>query len=256
MSTIFPTHMFWAYGNFSNVEKLCANSFVKNGYQLNIWTYGDISNAPAGAVVRDARDVIPKSLFFLPPGGGTPAAFSDYFRYAVLTTIGGLWADTDVVAVKPAERCPSQQFLVTERAEIKGIQRVIKQSLLRRKYVGICNNVIFNPHPSHGNIIDLAFNYSQRFPKENITRAELGPPLLTAIERIYPNHGFLIKPPEFANSIDFWRCPSALLKPEFKLDDDAVFIHLYTETWRSGMVDKNAPPPKRSLMAFLAGEYF
>lgn len=230
------------------------NSFVKNGYQLNIWTYGDISNAPSGASVRDARDVIPKSLFFLPPGG-TPAAFSDYFRYAVLNTIGGLWVDTDVVAVKPLKMFPSQQFLVTERSAIKGIEKVIKQWLLRRKYVIICNNVIFNPCPCQGNIIDLAFNYSQRFPKEKITRAELGPLLLTAIERIYPNHGFIIKPPEFANSIDYWRCPSALLKPGFRLDPDAAFIHLYTETWRSAKVDKNAALPKRSLMAFLAGEY-
>ena len=80
MSTIFPTHMFWAYGNFSNVEKLCANSFVKNGYQLNIWTYGDISNAPAGAVVRDARDVIPKITIFFAPGRRHPSRVQRLFQ--------------------------------------------------------------------------------------------------------------------------------------------------------------------------------
>jgi hypothetical protein len=255
MPTIFATHMFWAYGNFSNIEKLCVNSFVKNGYELNIWTYDDISNVPAGAIVRDAREVIPESHFFVPLGGGTPAAFSDYFRYAVLNLMGGLYVDTDVVAVKRVDFLPREQFLVTERAEVKGIEAVIKRFLLRRQYIDICNNVIFNPTPSHGNIIDLAFSYSQRFPREKITRAELGPPLLTAIERIYPDHGFSIKPPEFANSIDYWKCPAALLTPGFKLHTEAVFVHLYTETWRSAKVDKNVAIPKPSLMSFLAGEY-
>lgn len=58
------THTFWAYGNFSNLEKISTNSFVANSYKLNIWTYGDLSNAPHGALVRDAREILPNLCFF------------------------------------------------------------------------------------------------------------------------------------------------------------------------------------------------
>ena len=244
--------MFWAYGNFSNVEKISAKSFVKNDYQLNIWTYGDISNAPSGATIRDAREMLPESLFFQLPSGSC-APFSDYFRYAVLNKVGGLWVDTDVIALKPAE-FRSEPFFVTEHMQ-RGIKRNIKEALGRRASVRIVGNVIFNPIPSPGNIIDLAYLYTERFPKEKVQWGELGPALLSAFEKIHPNHGFSIKSPEFTNSIDFWNCPRTLLEPGVKLHPDAVFLHLYNETWRGSKIDKNAPFPKHSVMSSFAEEY-
>ena len=54
--------MFWAYGPFSQMETLCATSFVKLGYQLIIWTYGDLPNAPKGAEVRHAGEIVRRQL--------------------------------------------------------------------------------------------------------------------------------------------------------------------------------------------------
>lgn len=253
MSTQFQTHMFWAYGNFSNVENISAKSFIKNGYHLNIWTYGDVSNAPSGAAIKDAREILPESLYFEIPNGSC-APFSDYFRYAVLNKIGGLWVDTDVIALKPVELQP-EPFLVTERTQ-RGVKRLIKELLGRSASFRVNNNVIFNPVPSPGNIIDLAYLYSERFPKEKVQWGELGPALLAAIERIYPDHGFSIKTPEFANSIDFWICPRALLKPGVKLRcSNAPFLHLYSQTWRDSKIDKNSAFPKHSVMSVIAEEY-
>jgi hypothetical protein len=253
MSTHFQTHMFWAYGNFSNLEKISAKSFLKNGYQLNIWTYGDISNAPPGAILKNAREILPESFFFQLPNGSC-APFSDLFRYAVLNKVGGLWVDTDVIALRPLEPL-TEPFLVTERTPVGAVKKFIKEILLKRASFRINNNVIFNPTPSPGNIIDLAYLYSERFPKVKIRWSELGPDLLSAIEKIYPKHGFSVKAPEFANSIDYWICPRTLLEPGVKLHPDAVFLHLYNETWRNSKIDKNAPFPKRSLMSFFAEEY-
>ena len=254
MSQMFQTHMFWAYGSFSNVEKIAAASFVKNGYRLNIWTYGDISNAPAGVTLKDAREILPESLFFSLPNGSC-APFSDFFRYAVLNKVGGLWVDTDLIALKPLKEFPREPFLVTERLPVKTIKEFVKQTLLRRVSFRTNNNVIFNPIPSPGNIIDLAYLYSERFPKEKVRWSELGPDLLSAIEKIYPDHGFRIMPPEFANSIDYWNCPASLLEPGVKVHTQAIFLHLYNEAWRDAKIDKNAPFPKHSLMSFLAEEY-
>lgn len=253
MYTDFQTHMFWAYGSFSNLEKISANSFLKHGYRLNIWTYGDISNAPPGATIKDAREILQESLFFRMPNGSC-APFSDFFRYAVLNTVGGLWVDTDVIALKPLDFAPGP-FLVTERTQVGSVKRFIKQTIRRSLSFRINNNVIFNPNPITGNIIDLAHLYSERFPKEKVLWGELGPALLAAIEKIYPNHGFSIKDPDFANSIDFWMCPAAIIEPGTKLHPDAAFLHLYNQTWNEKKIDKNGTFPKQSLMSFFAEKY-
>src|SRR6185369_115805 len=126
----FQTHMFWAFGNLSNVERICATSFLRNGYQLCIWTYGDISNAPSGTIIKNAREILPESLFFQLPNGSC-APFSDLFRYAVLSKVGGLWVDTDVIALKPLEVAP-EPFLVTERTQVGSIKKLIKELIGRR----------------------------------------------------------------------------------------------------------------------------
>lgn len=58
------THMFWASGNFSNLEKIAASSFIENGYNLNIWTYGEIDNAPIKSYIKDANEILPESELF------------------------------------------------------------------------------------------------------------------------------------------------------------------------------------------------
>jgi mannosyltransferase OCH1-like enzyme len=98
---------------------------------------------------------------------GSYASFADLFRYSVLCLYGGLWTDTDVVALKTANQLPQNPFLVTERNPNGGLI--------------VNNNVIFNPVRKYGNLIDLARVYAERFPKNDIIWSELGPSLLTAI---------------------------------------------------------------------------
>lgn len=220
------THMFWAYGKLGKMENMCVNSFIKNGFELNIWTYGKNEINVEGAAVRDAREIIPESLVFLNQAGSY-AGFSDLFRYSVLCCYGGLWADTDVVALKPALKLPKKPFLVTERS--------------RQNQISINGNLIFNPVRKYGNLVDLARVYAERFPKNEITWSEIGPALLTAIIKSYPMHGFDIYPPEFANQINYWDCPGIFIDEniDFPFIDDMHFLHLYNEMWRRNGVDKN-----------------
>jgi mannosyltransferase OCH1-like enzyme len=218
--------MFWAYGGLSKMEKISVNSFIKNGFDLNIWTYGINEINMEGVSIRDAREIIPESLVFLNQAGSY-AGFSDLFRYSVLCSQGGLWADTDIVALKPANTLPKKPFLVTERAPENDLF--------------INGNIIFNPFPKYGNLIDLARVYAERFPKSEITWSEIGPAFLTAIIKSYPSHGFDIYPPEFANNINYWNCPSAFISEniDFSFSENMHFLHLYNEMWRKSGVDKN-----------------
>lgn len=222
---MIPTHMFWAYGGFSKMEMICANSFIANSYDLHIWTYGDSTSFPYKAKIMNARDILPESKIFL-NRMGSYAGFSDLFRYSVLNKIGGLYADTDVVALKHASLLPTDKFLVTESTQKNSLQ--------------INGNVIHNPHPCSGNIIDLAEVFADRFNKNDITWSEIGPALLTAIVKIYPKHGFNIFPPEFANPINYWNCPEHLISPmNFSIKENTFFVHMYNEMWRRANVDKN-----------------
>ena len=231
------THMFWASGDLSQLERLCMASFLHHGYRLALWTYGGITNAPAGVELRDAREVLPQSSLFL-NRQGSYAGFSDLFRYAVLHRYGGLYTDTDVYALQAPAQLPGHPFLVTERQPQDRVQ--------------VNGNVLYNPRPAAGNLVDLALAYAERFPKEHVDWSEIGPALLTAIVNIHPRHGFALMPPDFANAVAWWHCPTALLAPG-NLPSGAAFIHLYNETWRRAGTDKNAPFPAGSLLARLAG---
>lgn len=247
-------HMLWVTGPLSNIEKISVNSFVSKGYRTFLWTYGGLNNAPAGAEVRNAREVLPENRVFRGKSGSL-AQFSDLFRYAVLHSQGGLWVDADVVALVTPSALGSEPFLVTERDQTGLLKKGVKKILRRSEGRSVSNNVIYNPVPAAGNIVDLALGYANSFPKEKIVWGELGPRLISAIESIYPDHGFKVHAPVFANPVDWWRCPHALLRSPAEKISGASFLHLYNETWRRAGVDKNADFPRKSLMHDLAEEF-
>ncbi|TWO70935.1 hypothetical protein FN976_12855 [Caenimonas sedimenti] len=224
--------MLWVTGRLSRLETVCMDSFIQQGYRLALWTYSGVDNAPAAADMRDARDILPESAIFVNQGGSY-AGFSNVFRYGVLRKLGGMWADSDVIAIKPAGLLPAIPFLVTERTSDGKLK--------------INNNVIHSPAPKSGDLMDLAFAYASVFPKEQLTWGDLGPTLLTGFVNMHPRHGYAVMAPDFANSSDWWTAPHSLLAPGNL--PDCSFLHLYNEMWRRAGVDKNAPYPEQSLIA-------
>ena len=227
------THFLWVEGPLSQFEAKCLLSFAAQGYRPILWAYGPLRNVPQGIQVRDGREVLPDSAIFTAAGG--MAAFSNIFRYAALGKFGGLWADTDVIALKPASLLPRTPFLVTERAQHQ------------QRGVIVNGNLIHHPSPSSGDTIDLALRYSQAFPRHKIQWGEIGPKLLTALVNLDERHGFQMMAPEFSNPVDWWDTPDAFLRPAVALPH-AHFIHLYNEMWRRKGVDKNSAFPAHTLI--------
>ncbi|MFT3736025.1 MAG: glycosyltransferase [Rhodocyclaceae bacterium] len=230
-------HMLWVAGSLSRLEYQAIASFVRQGFDVQLWHYGELANVPEGVCQRDAREVLPESSLFL-NRQGSYAGFSDLFRYAVLGKFGGLYSDVDVVALRPASEMPQTPFLVTER--------------MRDGRAKINGNVIHLPDPKPGDLIDLAAGYATAFPKDKVFWSEIGPALLTAIAGIYPQHGFDIKPVTFANPVNWWDCPQQLLAPA-PAPEQAHFLHLYNEMWRRSGADKNQPIPPDSMLARALG---
>lgn len=255
----YLTHMFWAYGDLSNLEKICINSFAKKGYSLNLWTYdAKFQEVPEGVIVRNAREILPESLVFLNKAKSY-ASFADLFRYALLNSIGGLYVDTDVVALCEPMEISNKPFLVTER--VPPIQRTFKNlikkslGLIKESNIQVNNNVIFNPVPIAGNIIDMAYKISLNYPKSEIHWGELGPHLISKLIHDYPSDAFCIKEPDFANSINCWECPKKLILPGNEISKNAKFLHCFNEMWRRSGVNKNQAYPYGSLMYKLSKMY-
>jgi hypothetical protein len=99
-----PTvHMFWHGPPLSRLEQLCLSSFVANGHRLDLYTYDEPQGVPEGVNIVDASPILPRDLLFKHRRTGSVGIFADWFRYRLLRTKGGIWADTDVVCLKPLQ---------------------------------------------------------------------------------------------------------------------------------------------------------
>lgn len=102
MNLSLPTiQMFWHGAPLSRVERLCMASFVACGHRVHLHVYEAIHGVPTGVEVLDANAILPMREIFRHRKTGSLAMFADWFRYRVLFAKGGVWADTDVVCLKP-----------------------------------------------------------------------------------------------------------------------------------------------------------
>lgn len=238
-------NMFWSRSDLSKIEIMCMNSFVSMGYEVHLWTYGDVGNIPYNINVRDANEIIPSSQQYTT--NGSPATFADLFRLKLLNTIGGLWCDADIIALKPSSELSTQPFLVTED--------IWAGSWRKDKPYTITNNVIHNPNPRLGNLIDLAYAVAERWPKDNIEWANIGPCLLHNLEDIYPNSEFVVRLPYFANSIKAGDVIESFNSNTI-IDNRAHFLHFYNDIWRRECINKNdITPQNKSLLERLFKAY-
>jgi hypothetical protein len=235
-------HMFWAYGNLTRLERLAAASFVANGFDLKIWTYGSITNLPKGISQFDAREVIPESRIFKYKNGSY-SGFSNLFRYKILSLKGGLWADTDIICLASSydiKKMSQDGFLVTQHTDFWN--------------ESINSNLIYHPNPKGGDLIDLAFAISERYQIENLNWGDCGPNLLTALVTLYPKLAPKIMSSEFANPIPSYKCPDILLKSK-KISKNTWFLHCYNEVWRRKGIEKDNPYPPQSILGKLFAQY-
>ncbi len=93
-------HSLWIGDTLSNVEKLCIQSFLDNGHEFHLYTYGEVAGIPGGAIVKDGNEIIPADKIFYYKNG-SPSGFSNWFRYALLINHGGYWVDMDMVCLRP-----------------------------------------------------------------------------------------------------------------------------------------------------------
>lgn len=230
----------WIGDTASVVEQLCINSFLENGHEFHLYTYGDeVRNCPKGTVFKDANDVIPRESVYRDVLD-TYTSFANWFRYKLLYERGGWWVDMDVICLKPFDFIPDYCF-TTEVMFDDGKPQVI------------ANNAIIKA-PKHAEFLAemLMFMSDKDLPKTRWGR--FGSIFLDDILKLYDSKGFIQPPPIF--------CPinwhEINLFFEDKVDADfheSYAIHLWNNMWSKKGIDKNATYHSNSIIERLKSEY-
>jgi hypothetical protein len=219
------------------MERLSIASFLANGHEYHLYTYGDVDNVPRPVVWKDAAGILPEAMIFQYEKHASYSAFSNFFRYKLLLERGGWWADLDTICVKPFDF--SQRY-------------VFSSELANGKQYVNCG-VVKAPEGSAA----MAYAWSVCSSKERskLVWGEVGPRLLAESVARHSLESFVMPANVF--------CPlgygewEEVLSPEkvWSFDDETRAVHLWNEMWRRGGRDKNGTYPERCLYERLKRAY-
>jgi hypothetical protein len=233
------------------MEQLCIASFIKNGHKFHLYAYDEIKNAPLGAVLKDAGELVSKDRLFKYKDRDTYAGFSNLFRYKLLLERGNYWVDTDVICLKPFDGNSDYVF-----ARSKGGRGTGEPS--QPYWTESC--VIKAPLGSSA--MEYCYDKCSRVNKAEVKFGEIGPYLLnSAIERYglesCITHAETFCPVDYTN----W---TKLISGERKISviEQARMIlyrskgvHFWHEMWRVNGIDKNGIFPDTCIYERLKKRY-
>ena len=213
----------WIGNRLSVMEQLCIRSFLHHGYQFHLYTYGELENIPNGTIVHSGTEILPAEDIFVYRKGcgkGSPAVFSDYFRYKLLLERGGWWSDLDAVCMKPLD-FPEDHVSCYEREKDGSLHVAVGLMKL----------------PAGSPIIQYCWNACQKIDKSNIGWGQIGPSLFARAIREVKVPIRLLSPEAFY-PIDHWQFKK--LVRETEMPKDCYSIHLWSSKWRRKGLDINA----------------
>jgi hypothetical protein len=113
---------FWHGPRIRNLDMVCVASWVKLGYEVEIYSFAPIEAVPQGVVLRDAAEVLSaKYLEMLKPvyrqarQSWQPVVnYSDLFRIALMQQGRGLWLDMDIALFRPLQIDPARPYFAWE----------------------------------------------------------------------------------------------------------------------------------------------
>ncbi|MCB4456396.1 class I SAM-dependent methyltransferase [Leisingera sp. McT4-56] len=91
----------WVGAELSWLEQLCLQSFLDNGHEVVLFTYGEVKGVPDGVQVADANEILPADNIIRHAKTGSPAYHADVFRLHMLRQTDYVWADTDAYCCQP-----------------------------------------------------------------------------------------------------------------------------------------------------------
>ena len=229
-------NFFWNSNYLSIYENLCLTSFVKNGFNVNLYSFCNIK-LPKGVKLKNASIILDKKEIKRYKHAGKKnclAAFADKFRIELQKKKLGWWFDLDVICLKNVK-----YFLKLERKNkfIIGIETKNK-----------INTAVLKINDD--SLVDQISEKIKNFGY-NIKWGEIGPTLVTKIlkskkilHKAQPKYKFY--------AINFENFKLFLL-PEYKiiaknLTRLSFTTHTYNQIFSRFGIPKNIMPPKGSFL--------
>jgi hypothetical protein len=148
---------FWTGKPLSRLERAALQSYVNQGYTVDIYTYTPIADfkkqlpgaaTPERIRVHDARTILPESALFEYDGRATVGArtdayrflpFSDLFRFTMLHKKGGTWIDLDIFLTRPISAAVLRRpyAFSSERTIQKGAYRKAEPEIVDMGFIKV-----------------------------------------------------------------------------------------------------------------------
>jgi hypothetical protein len=232
-------NFFW-HGEFSVVEDACVKSFVKQGFDVHMWSYTGIQ--VDGAKSCDASQILPKNDIFkyqhayegMISESSKLAAFSDVFRYKVMSFNFGWWFDTDCYCLKNQLEFKK---LKKNKSLVAGLEN-LKTSILANGAMW-ADNIFLDFINKKTKEISEQKNYILSF------WGELGPTLITKTAlNLKLQNQFLPIDNFYAIQMvqdDLFIDPSKK-KYAKSLIKNSYLTHIWTKQWKNKNIDRNNLP--------------
>ena len=240
----------WVGPRLRWIERLCIKSFLDNGWRFQLYVYDEPEGVPEGCEVLDASAIIPARDVFLEghgsgPHAGSVGAFSDLFRYRLLSERGGMWTDTDVINFKKFDP-DGRRFVSTELTDA-GL---------------VTLNGAIMAAPANDEMVVRAYERACAIlsSKDKMFFTRIGPYLLAEVALDLGVDKVELMPPNFLSPIS-WMNTASLLQPfdmlmarqEFQR---AINVHVYTEMWRTLGLGLDRPPGEDTFLGRLYARHF
>jgi hypothetical protein len=228
----------WIGDSLSSMERISIASFVHHGHEYHLYCYDPVANVPAGAVLKDAREILEESAIFQYRDFPSFSGFSNYFRYRLLHLRGGWWVDTDTICLRPFDLAEPYVFASepTRRGEQVACASPIKA-------------------PADSEAMSDAWAACRARDPGTLAWGEVGPRLVQATIARLGLQRYLLPSLAFCPVPHFeW---SRFLEPGDLRDfPDATFaVHLWNEMWRRSGIAKDNPGPPGSFYHRIMNEY-
>jgi len=257
---VLPTISTFWHGPASWLERLSAASFLAAGHRVDVYSYDPVEGLPAGVGWRDAREILPRDRLVFYKGRGTPGVFSDYFRASLMRAGRGIWADLDVVCLRPLAGLPEHILSYERPGSVNGaVLRIPRDSPLLAAMLDIFtveDRPLFEPHLPPIRRLEVALRRlaGETVRPEDMQYGATGPFALTyytaklGIGPILPSAVFYPVPYEKA---------ATLLDAGSSLDPFVTPETLGVHMWRSQMTRRGragmpVPAPGSALAALCA----
>lgn len=110
---------FWHGPRLSALDAACLYSFVLCGFDVTLFCYAPVENAPTGIKLADAEDIVERSFVerFRVQGRPSIPHFADYFRCCLFRQARLAWIDTDVLCLRPFSIDASRPLLAKQTVD-------------------------------------------------------------------------------------------------------------------------------------------